>query len=114
MQLETRMFAAAIDVQALSLSVSMRRLSRVRLSTPVAEQREVAALQDREIAENHIVAILECYRFVSDASLFGNEVGIPLGNLARSTSAGETVVDEAWAKNGKFAISTPTKSEFCQ
>ena len=48
----------------------------VKLSTPVSEDAEVSALEDGEVAEDDVAAVLEGDGLVADAGLLGGVSGV--------------------------------------
>ncbi len=99
LQLETRTLRQQ-SISIPSRSVSIFRLSMVRLSTPVARMPKWPALQDGEVAQNHIVAVLEGDGLIAHAGSLGPRslAAAPAETLAPNRSrAQDCEVPESFA-----------------
>ena len=74
-QLETRTLLAAVDVHAVAVGVDGEVVDGEVVDAG-EEQAEVAALENREVAEEDVAAVLERDGFVAYAGLLGLEHGV--------------------------------------
>ena len=91
-QLETRTLLAAVDVHAVAVGVDLEVVDRDVINAG-EQQAEVAALEDGEVAEDDVVAVLQGNGLVADAGLLGlerDDFDDPVATVGKALAMDET------------------------